>query len=190
MSVFNNAIDFIVELGIFDVVLPFLLVFAIIFAILEKTKVLGTEEIDGKKYTKKNLDSIVAFVVAFFVVGSAQLVQAINSFMANIVLLLLLVVFFLVLVGVFFKEGEGVFLEDGPWKTLWMIILFVGIILVFLGSIKNSDGVSWLEVFWNFLSDYWSTEGVAALILLIVVILFMWFVTKDNKPKEAKKEEK
>ena len=59
------VINFFGELGIYDVVLPFLLVFTIVFAILEKTKVFGMEEIDGKKYTRKNINAIVAFVVSF-----------------------------------------------------------------------------------------------------------------------------
>ena len=44
MSVFGEAIQFLAKLGIYDVVLPFLLVFTIVFAIMEKTKLLGTEK--------------------------------------------------------------------------------------------------------------------------------------------------
>ena len=46
---FREVIEFFDSIGLFDVVLPFLLVFTIVFAILEKTKVLGTEDIEGKK---------------------------------------------------------------------------------------------------------------------------------------------
>ena len=41
-SVFRGIIEFFEKIGIYDVVLPFLLVFTIVFAILEKTKVFGT----------------------------------------------------------------------------------------------------------------------------------------------------
>ena len=103
-SVFRSVLSFFTDIGIYDVILPFLLVFTIVFAILEKTKVLGTEEIEGKKYTKKNLNSMVAFVMAFLVVASAQLVRIINETMANIVLLLLISVSFLLLIGSFYRE--------------------------------------------------------------------------------------
>jgi len=46
-----NAIEFLKEFCFFDVVLPFLLVFSITFAVLEKTRILGVES-DGK--TPKN----------------------------------------------------------------------------------------------------------------------------------------
>ena len=62
-STLRGVLGFFVDIGIYDVVLPFLLVFTIVFAIFDKTKVLGTEVIDGHKYPKKNLNAIVAFVI-------------------------------------------------------------------------------------------------------------------------------
>src|SRR3989338_8886122 len=80
---FRQVIEFFDTIGLFDVVLPFLLVFTIVFAILEKTKVLGTEDIEGKKYTKKNLNAIASFVMAFLVVASSELVEIITTVSAN-----------------------------------------------------------------------------------------------------------
>ena len=54
VSTFRGALEFFEDIGIYDVILPFLLIFTIVFAILEKTKVFGTEEIEGTKNTKKN----------------------------------------------------------------------------------------------------------------------------------------
>ncbi len=180
-SVFREVIGFLNELGIYDVVLPFLLVFTIIFAILEKTRILGIEEIEGKKYTKKNLDALVAFVVAFLVVASTKLVAIINTALANVVLLLLLAVFFLLLVGSFAKEGERDFLQGG-WKTVFMIIMFIGIVFIFL------DALDWLSPFWRYLSRHWGTRWVASLIMIIVIIIFIWYITKGEKSVPTKKE--
>ena len=49
----SNAIDFLKRLGFFDVILSFLFIFTIVFAILEKTKILGIEK-DGRP--KKNIN--------------------------------------------------------------------------------------------------------------------------------------
>jgi len=172
-SVFRGVLVFFDKLGIYDVVLPFLLVFTIVFSILEKTKILGTEEIEGKKYTKKNLDAMVAFVTAFLVVASTKLVSAINTAVANTVLLLLLVVLFLLLIGAFFKEGEGVFLE-GRWRIFFMTVMFFGIVLIFLNAL------GWLAPFWDYLTQHWESQWVASLILLIFIILFIYFITKEK----------
>ena len=52
-SVFANAIQFLDRLGVYDVLLPFILVFAIVFAILERTKVLGTEKMKDVEIYQK-----------------------------------------------------------------------------------------------------------------------------------------
>lgn len=179
-SVFRGIIEFLDKLGIYDVILPFLLVFTIVFAILDKTKVLGTETIDGNKVTKKNLNAMVAFVSAFFVVASARIVSAINEAVASVALLLILIVCFLLLIGTFFKEGDEVVLEKG-WKTFFMISIFVGIVLIFLNALD------WLAPFWNYIQNNWQTQWVGSLILIGFIVLFMWWITKS--PGSGKKEE-
>jgi hypothetical protein len=182
---FRNVLVFFEELGLFDVVLPFLLVFTIVFAILEKTKVLGTEEIEGKKYTKKNLNAIAAFVIAFLVVASSQIVEIITAVSAQSVVLLFLSVFFLLLVGSFFKEGEPVALEGG-WKLTFMIIMFIGIMFIFLGAVKTKDGKTWLDALSGFSSSSGSNEVLGAVILLVIIVLFIAFAVRETPKKEAK----
>jgi len=180
-SPFRDTITFFDTLGLFDVVLPFLLVFTIVFAILEKTKVLGTEEIGGKKYTKKNLNAIAAFSLAFLVVASSQLVEIITTVSSNAVVVLFLAVLFMLLVGVFYKEGDPVYLQGG-WKTTFMILVFIAIIGIFLDAIKTSDGRTWLEALTSF-SGSGSNELVGAIVLLIIIVLFIAYAVKDpTKP--------
>ncbi|MBW2977659.1 hypothetical protein KY331_02330 [Candidatus Woesearchaeota archaeon] len=181
-TVFRGIVGFLEQIGVYDVILPFLLVFTIVFAILEKTKVLGTETIEGKKYTKKNINAMVAFVISFLVVASTKLVSAINSALANIVLLLLLAVFFLLLVGSFFKEGEDVFLKGG-WRTFFMFLMFIGVVLIFLNAL------GWLQTFWNYLVDHWETQWVGTLVLLVIIILFILYITKSKEEAPAAKKE-
>ena len=56
-TVLGGVIGFFQRIGIYDVVLPFLLTFTIVFAILEKTRVFGVEKIEGADYPRKNLNS-------------------------------------------------------------------------------------------------------------------------------------
>jgi len=86
VSTFRSVIEFFGDIGIYDVILPFLLIFTIVFAILEKTRIFGTEKIEGEEVTKKNINAMVAFVVGFLVVASTRLVSIINETMANMVL--------------------------------------------------------------------------------------------------------
>lgn len=190
VSTFRNAIEFFDKIGIYDVILPFLLVFTIVFAILEKTKVFGTEEVEGQKVTKKNLNSMAAFVIGFLVVASSKLVEIITKVSSQVVVLLLLSILFLLLVGSFFKEGETTFLE-GNWKYFFMIIMFIGITGIFLHAIETEDGTPWLEWGWEQLTNNWTSTGVASVILIIVIIAFMFYVVGgEPSQKTTKKEEK
>lgn len=185
MSVFGDSIQFLAKLGIYDVVLPFLLVFTIVFAILEKTKILGIEKgKDDREYTKKNLNAMVAFVMGFLVVASAQLVAVINKTMSQVFILLLLIICFLMLAGSFHQQTkEGFFLKDGFYKNAFMVIVFLGIIAIFLNAL------GWLELIYEYLRDNWNTSYVAAVIFIIAIIGFMAWIMKDpSDSKEAKKE--
>jgi hypothetical membrane protein len=170
---------FLEKVGLFDVVLPFLLVFTIVYAILEKTKVFGMEEIEGKKYPKKNLNATASFVIAFLVVASSRLVEVITEVSANVVVLLLLAVLFLMLVGSFFKEGGPVALEGG-WNLLFMVIMFIGIVLIFLHAL------GWLEDTWKYIGVTGSGDVVGGTILIIIVIIFIWAIVKEPSKPAAK----
>ena len=181
---FRGVINFFDTIGLFDVVLPFLLVFTIVFAIFEKTKVLGMEEIDGKKYTKKNLNAIAAFVISFLVIASSELVQIITKVSSNAVIVLFLTVLFLLLVGSFYKEGESVYLEGG-WKVVFMIIVFVAIVGIFLDAIKDANGRTWLERVLAFTGSG-GDELVGSIVLLAIIVFFIvWAVKEPSKPAKS-----
>ncbi|MBW2986610.1 hypothetical protein KY333_04540 [Candidatus Woesearchaeota archaeon] len=179
-SILGNVIGFLQKIGIYDVVLPFLLTFTIVFAILEKTKILGTEVIQGTTYTKKNLNAMVAFVIGFLVIASGKIVAAITQVSSQIIILLLLSVFFLMLVGTFYGKDEDVALT-GTWKWIFMTIMFIGIVFIFLHAIKIDSGNSWLEVFIGLISQFWTSTAVASIILIIGVVVFVWLMVSPPK---------
>ena len=184
-SSFRAIIEFMGEVGIYDVVLPFVLVFTIVFAILEKTKILGVEKIEGKEYTKKNINAIVAFVVGFLVIASTQLVGIINQVMANIVLLLILAVSFLLLVGVFFTDKEFSLKDYPMWIKFFMGLMFIGIVIIFLNALD------WLK-FILALFKYSNTEWAGSIIFILILLGFMYYVVRDEKqaPKSSGTETK
>jgi hypothetical protein len=180
---FREIIDFFASIGVFDVVLPFLLIFTIVFALLERTKVFGMEKIEGKEYTKKNLNSAAAFVISFLVVASSELVEVITDVSSKFVVLLLLIVLFLLLVGSFYKEEDhSVFLEGG-WRNAFMLIVFVVLIFIFLDALDVLDNV------FGFLKGTNQGEIIGSALLLISIVVFIVYVTQDrgNKGHTEKK---
>ncbi len=177
-SNFREAILFLDKLGVYDVVLPFLLVFTTLYAILEKSKIFGTEDIGGVEVTRKNLNSMFAFVTAFLVVASSQLVATINTAVANIALLMLMGVCFLLLMGVF-HTGDKEFKLGGPYIGIFSVIFFVGVLLVFFSAIKTKDGVSWLEFGYQFIANNIDSGAFGALLLTLFMVLMMMYITSS-----------
>ncbi len=180
-STFRGVVEFLGDVGVYDVILPFLLVFTIVFAILEKTRVLGTEKLGDKEVTKKNINAMVSFVVAFLVIASTRLVAVINEVMANIVLLMILAVCFLLLVGVFFGTQEFTLKDYPAWVAFFMVLMFVGIVLIFLNAL------SWLQPIFNFFRQ-WPQDIVVTVVFLLIVIGFIAFIVMEPRPKEKKKD--
>ena len=184
---FRTGIEFLDRLGVYEVLLPFLLIFTLVYAILEKTKVFGTEKVGGEQVSKKNLNSMFAFVTAFLVVASSRLVAAVNEAVANMTILLLLGVTFLLLVGVF-HTGEDEYKLGKPFKTIFMWLMFVGILAIFLHALKTQDGTPWLFFAWGWLVRNFDTGAVGALVLTILLVVMMGWIVGDQKG-EAKAEE-
>ena len=182
-SQFREILVFFEDIGVYDVILPFLLVFTIVFAILDKTKVLGTEEVVGHHYPKKNLNAVVSFVMAFLVIASSRLVEIITNVSANVVVLLFLSVLFLLLAGSFHKEGAPFHLT-GEWQGVFMAIMFVGIAGIFLNEIQNDEGKPWLEAIGDYFGGTDSDRVIGSAILLIVVVGFMFYVLQEPDDKK------
>ena len=188
-TVLGNVLVFFQSLGVYDVLLPFILTFSVMFAILERTKIFGEEQVSKDvKVTKKNLNAMVSFVIGFLVVASSKLVAIITKISSEVIVILLLLVFFMMLVSTFRKDediSKGPFL-DNWWKTGFMIAVAIAMALIALDALTVSDGRTWLEVFWDWLSGFYTDTTVAAIVLIIAVIiiaLVVLYSPSEEKPK-------
>ena len=186
-SAFREALDgLLTRVGLFDVILPFLLVFAIVFAALEKSRVFGVNKMEGGvEITKKNLNAIVALSIAFFVVASSRLVELITKFSSNATMIILFSVVFLMSAGLFFKEGELFEFfsanKNGPF-FVWTI--FALLIIIFLAAI------GWLNPVVKYIGSHWQESYVSGIILFVIILAALFFITWTPNPYKKKEEKK
>ncbi len=185
-STLENAIQFFRDFGLFDVVLPFLLVFTIIFAILEKTRILGVEGSGEKAVGKKNLNSMVAFVIALLVVATNKIVNALNQALPNVVLLMVVSISFLLLIGVFRKTEEFDFSDkhQGYYK-LFVLFFLIAVIWIFMDALPRDDGLSWGDYFFNYAVNNASGSVVASFVFLLIIVGTVFYVVQSPKPTEG-----
>ena len=176
-TVFEGVISFMRDLGFFKVFLPFLLSFILMYAILDKTKVLGTDNGKPDGDPKRNINAIASFCIGLFVVGSQAVVGVINQALAHIVVVLLVSVFFIVAVSVFLTEGQIDFANDPykDWLKFFMILIFIVFILIFLGAL------GWLSPIWEWLKANWKEDFVATIIFLLAIAAFIWLIARKEE---------
>lgn len=184
MYTFQDFIFMLEAWGIVDVILPFILIFTIVFAILEKTKVLGKEDHQVRKYA-----TIIALVAAFAVViphvtGSYyygfDAVQIINNALPQVGLLLVAVVMTLLTIGLWTGKAPDGSKGIGVWFTLASGII---VIAIFIGSIGWWQVPAWL---WMLLhSDI--IPFVVAILVFGIIIKFIAGPSKTESEKSKKK---
>jgi hypothetical protein len=173
-STLANALDFFRDFGLFDVLLPFLLVFTVVFAVLQKTKVLGEN--------KANLDSMVAFVIGLLFVAASKAVSVVNEALPQVIVLVVVGLGFLLMLGIFSNPKGTVFDNIGETARLIIgIFMAIAVVLIFLGVIKTDRGDSWLEFAWNYAITYWNGAVMGSIVLFIVVIAAIFFVVRGSE---------
>jgi len=180
-STFRGALELFNRIGLYDVVLPFLLVFTLVFGVLEKSRMFGTEKLaGGGEYSRKNLNAMVAFTTSFFVVASAPLVAIINVLVSRVALILVILVMFMLLVAAMHKQQdkEGFELTKGYRSALTAVVL-AAVILIFM------DGAGWLQPLWVYVTGNWNSQVVGTVALFGIIVGFMVYVTKGPKTEAA-----
>jgi hypothetical protein len=169
--IFQNFIYQLEAMGIADVLLPFILVFTVVYAVLNKTKILGD---------RKQFHVIIALVMGMsvvipHVVGTPILgfdpVVAINTALPQVSIIVIAILMVLVIVGVFGNEWD----IGGTSPAGWVVILaFISVALIFGSAVNLFSMPDWLY----FLED----PKIQSLIVMILVFgIIIYFVTKEDK---------
>ena len=160
-----------------DVMLPFLLIFVIVYAILQKTRILE----EGKQ----NLSVVDAVIVGLLVVvphvtgrfpPNADPVEIMNNALPQVSLILVAVIFLLMLIGVFGQDYVMLGVSMPGWIAFFSIFV---IVLIFGGAAGW-----WSGYFGETLERFFGQEGVAIAIMLLVFGIIIAWITSDSKERE------
>jgi len=91
-----NIFKLMEQIGLVDVLLPFILVFVIVFGVLERTKVLGVGN--------RNANVIASMVIGLMIVAAVNYVNIINDIARLFGLLVVMAVAFALIYGMFGKD--------------------------------------------------------------------------------------
>lgn len=174
---FQDFIGSLERVGFVDVLLPFLLVFTLIFAILEKTKILG----EGKRNMNVGIALIFALIVVIpHITGNFPAgydpVQIINAALPSVSLVIIAIVSLMILVGVFAHDR----LLWGMTAPGWIGLVSIVIIAFIFGS-----AAGWWQVgFLDWLDSIFGSDVIAVIIMILVFGVIIAFVTGGGEAEK------
>ncbi|MBS3119677.1 hypothetical protein J4475_02545 [Candidatus Woesearchaeota archaeon] len=171
MVSFNDIFVSLESMGVADSLLPFFLIFIIVFSVFQRTNILGEN--------KKNMNVLVGIIIALMVViphvtgaypPGQDVVNIINNAVPNVSVVLVAILMLMLIIGLF--AGQVNF--AGNTIAGWMALVSFIIIGVIFGNAANF----WqMPVFFGFLSDP-ETQSLVIVILTFGVVL--WWITRDT----------
>ncbi len=150
-------------------VLPFVLLFTVIFAILQKTEVLGKG--------KRQIDAITAMVIALIVISFANAVNIINNLLPFLAISVVVILIFMILIGFFFHGDE--FKIEGRVRTWGIILVVIAVTIAVLVTTGSWDYM--VNLFFN------SDDGsiFANVVFLVIVGVAVAVVMNSTKQKSS-----
>lgn len=182
---FREIVDTLVDIGFYDVFLPFILVYAVVFAILEKSKIFSSADTDSKQV--KNVNAIIAFVFGVFVVASIQTVKFIESFVMYGVLFIVFILVVLIVLGFIFGEDYMKLLKDDDGKLRKGLAFTIAgiVVLISVGVLFSLLGV------WDIIAGWFDAEfdsdWISSVIIIALIIGTLVWITKGDS-KESSSE--
>ena len=173
----SDFIDVLDDYGVYDIVIPFLLVFTIVFAFLQKTAILGKDKA-GKPHSKYNM--IVALVMAIVSIRIPLVVQIFQNALPKVGITVIAILMVFILVSMFTgKDGLGI--PMGGWmRSVILIAPALAVAYYFLS-----------EIYPYFPYLYFISDNIQTIIIIAVFAMLIFFITSDEdaKTKDKKKEE-
>lgn len=152
------------EMGFFDVVLPFLLVFSVVYGVLESIDL----------FEKKEINSTIAFTMGILAAGSVMFTKTLKAFTPVIGIILFFLLAFIVVIGMIAGPETQEMMEKN-WFRAPIILISVGVLLFELGVTLNVwEGFSGI-------SGIFSSALVPLLVLSGLFIALIFIIGREEE---------
>lgn len=113
-TIFDEPVRLLAQWGLFDVILPFILIFSIVYGILDRVKIFeGTSD-------PNKVHQMLAFTISFIAIASPQIVGATTAVAVIGTMTMVVLVTLAVVMGLVHGDTE-------PKSGFWAVIIFVGL---------------------------------------------------------------
>jgi hypothetical protein len=168
-GMFQDTFYYLQQMGISDVIIPFILIFTILYAVLQKINLFGdqSQRFNAVIALAISLTTIIPHVLGTYPPGS-DVVVMINNALPEVVFLIIGVVLLLVLLG--FAWGDD---TTKSATAAIVAVIAAGILIVIFAS----------EAIPVPILSYLDPQLRTLLIVILVFGLVFWYVTREKSDK-------
>jgi small-conductance mechanosensitive channel len=166
-NVLAGMIQLWVDLGLYDVILPFLFVFTIVYATLDRTRILGGY---------KNINALMGFCIGFIAAASVSTVDSIHMFFSATGFLMVAGLSIMILASMF--GITSIVGKDGKWyDKMPRIVITVIMAAAIFYMLSIAFGFErWLIA----LIPNISTGIVQSVVVGAFFVLIMWYIVRGT----------
>lgn len=156
--------------------LAFLLVYTVLFAILEKTKILG----EGKRRFNAIVSLVIALlfviphVTGLYAAWGWDPVEIILKALPQVSVIVIAIVMLLILVGILGGERNWM----GGALSGWVAIAAIIIIVIIFGA-----AAGWWRGWW-WVNNFFGTDAIAVVVMILIFAIIIWWITKGEGSSE------
>jgi hypothetical protein len=172
VSYLRESMAVLENFGFLNVFLPFVFVFLVLYAVLEKTRVLGAE----KDKPKRNLNAMVAFVVSFVFIASVSRVESIIKYLEILGMMLVFVASILFMFSAF---QQNAFFEKKNYLYS-LALVFVIVAFFYVSGLIN-------KVKYSFIFELLFNPVVVIVVVFYVLVMIITHDSDASKSDEAVK---
>ena len=152
--------------GAFDIALPFLLIFTITFAVLQKIQLFGQG--------KKNIDLIISLVLSFLTIRNVFITELINRFLPNVAMFLIIILMFLLILGTFGGQTPS-------YGNFMGIVAFLVSLFFVITALSSDIGYGFVLPY--YITDFFDYQTKAMILFVGGIVAVVYFATSTEKPK-------
>ncbi len=164
-SMFGGVVQTLQNMGFFDVILPFLLIFAVIYGVLARAQIFED---------RNDINAVIAFVMGMLVIGSSWVVGVLTGFLPIVGLLSVVFLGGFILFAMFAGNAENIY--DGKAKYVAAAVILVVFPLILVNMIAPT--------FWGDMTNDWalpfSMVDMGVMVAMVLVIGIMIWITKPS----------
>ena len=174
-TAFAQIGDALQQFGVADIILPFLLIFTLLFAVFQRINLFSSGHGEGNK----NIHVVLSLLISVITLvphlsrrypPGYDPIDIINVMIPSAAVIAVIIILFLFLAGMFGSElgAHGI-----PAIALILIVVAMGYVF--------GSTVGWWGAPNQTFGDWWNSDLSALIIIIIVFGLVLWFIVSEPK---------